>query len=304
MSTIQELIQQYKNAYYSKYADSYQLRRYDYLIAVPLYFTDTFKELNDSPEHALVYLKRNSNSFQHVSPDLKNNPIFMLEALTINYKVVENSVLMGNKDFVLAALKKNGKVLKYVSPDLQNDKEVVMTALATVNKGYPQEAVLQYASASLKSDPEVVKAGIIQNEDALNYASPALRGDKDVMLAAVTKDGTFLRFASDKLKDDKDVVLAAVNNKGYALEFASEALKSDIEVITDASKNGSCGILYASEEVIRNKLPDLEGQYNECVSKKNEEEWENEHGPRHGGSRRKRKTRRHKRARTRRKMFR
>jgi hypothetical protein len=93
---------------------------------------------------------------------------------------------------------------------------------------------LQYASAELKNDKEVVLVAVAQNGRALVHASVELKNDKEVVLAAVARNGLALQFAPAKLKNDKEVVLAAVASFGHALQFASAALKSDKEVVLAA----------------------------------------------------------------------
>tara|TARA_B110000008_G_scaffold229087_1_gene231401 strand:- start:458 stop:616 length:159 start_codon:yes stop_codon:yes gene_type:complete len=50
-------------------------------------------------------------------------------------------------------------------------------------------------------------AAVEQYGQALQYASAALKNDKEVVMAAVQKYGQALKFASDALKNDKDVVM-------------------------------------------------------------------------------------------------
>jgi len=69
---------------------------------------------------------------------------------------------------------------------------------------------LQNASEELKSDPKVLEA-VKQNGRALQFASADLKGDKDVVLAAVQQDGESLQYASQELQRDPEVVLAAAN---------------------------------------------------------------------------------------------
>ena len=48
---------------------------------------------------------------------------------------------------------------------------------------------------------------------ALEYTSAKLKDDKEIVLAAVTQDGNALEFASKKLQSDKDVIKAAKSKK-------------------------------------------------------------------------------------------
>jgi hypothetical protein len=79
----------------------------------------------------------------------------------------------------------------------------------------------------------VVLAACDRNGWALEYASAALKDDREVVLAACNQDwnGRALMYASDAMKDDREVVLAACNQDGYALQYASAALQDDRGVV-------------------------------------------------------------------------
>ena len=80
--------------------------------------------------------------------------------------------------------------LQYASAEMKGDREVVLTAVALA--GY----ALQYASEEVKGDREVVLVAVAQNSRALEHASAALKGDRAVVLAAVAQDGMALCHAS------------------------------------------------------------------------------------------------------------
>eukprot|EP00971_Amphidinium_carterae_P102392 2027192-Amphidinium_carterae.1 len=71
-------------------------------------------------------------------------------------------------------------------------------------------------------------------EGGSRHASEVLRSDREVVLAGVQEDGCALKYASEALRSDPEVVLTAVQQHGLALEFASEALKSDREMVLAA----------------------------------------------------------------------
>ena len=70
----------------------------------------------------------------------------------------------------------------------------------------------------------------------LEYASATLRNDRDVVLTAVQQNGRSLQYASETLRNDRDVVLAAVEQNGYSLEYASSDLKADRAVVLAAMR--------------------------------------------------------------------
>jgi hypothetical protein len=79
---------------------------------------------------------------------------------------------------------------------------------------------LQFASAELKNDKEVVLAAVAENGGALVHASAELKNDKEVVLAAVAQYGWALGHASVELNNDKEVVLVAVAQDRSALELS------------------------------------------------------------------------------------
>ena len=99
---------------------------------------------------------------------------------------------------------------------------------------------LEYASANLKGDRDVVIEAVKQDGRALKYASAELRGNieksdldyenkmqksKEVVLEAVKQNGRALVYASPELKADREIVLEAVKQHGEALKYASPALR-------------------------------------------------------------------------------
>jgi hypothetical protein len=57
-------------------------------------------------------------------------------------------------------------------------------------RGDDSATALQYASAELKGDREIVKEAVKQNGFALEYASAELHGDREIVVEAVKQDGT------------------------------------------------------------------------------------------------------------------
>ena len=84
---------------------------------------------------------------------------------------------------------------------------------------------LQFATAKLKGDREIVLAAVGQDGRALKFAAAPLKADRGVVLAAVAQDGRALQFAAAKLKGDREIVVVAVSQAGRALQFAVAKLK-------------------------------------------------------------------------------
>ena len=64
----------------------------------------------------------------------------------------------------------------------------------------------------------------------MDYASARMRGDEDVVMAAVTQAGYALKYASEDMRNNKKVVMAAVAQYNKAFVFASAELQADNDV--------------------------------------------------------------------------
>jgi len=83
---------------------------------------------------------------------------------------------------------------------------------------------LEYASAELKGDREIVMEAVKQNGRALQYASAELQGDREIVMEAVKQNGFALQYASAELKGDREIVMEAVAQDPKALQYASDEL--------------------------------------------------------------------------------
>jgi hypothetical protein len=102
------------------------------------------------------------------------------------------------------------------------DREAALVAVRACNARYIIGGGLQYASAKVLEDKEVMLAAVSAHGDALQYASKELQADKEVVLAAANRgcgsghrmqiemqlkprDGTILPYASQELQSDEEV---------------------------------------------------------------------------------------------------
>mgnify|MGYP006249152613 CR=1 FL=1 len=74
---------------------------------------------------------------------------------------------------------------------------------------------LEYASAELQGDREIVMEAVKQNGRALQYASAELKGDREIVMEAVAQDPKALQYASDELTNGgfEDHVNDMMNNR-------------------------------------------------------------------------------------------
>jgi serine/threonine protein kinase len=136
-----------------------------------------------------------------------------------------------------------GGVLQFASAELKADREVVLAAV-----GQDGRALL-YTSAELQGDRDFVLAAVWQTGEALQHASAELKADREVVMAAVVQVGGALRHAAVELHWDRDFVLAAVRQNGGALGYASAELKGDREVVLAAVRQNGRALRHASAEL-------------------------------------------------------
>eukprot|EP00928_Gymnodinium_smaydae_P068112 TRINITY_DN5117_c0_g1_i2.p1 TRINITY_DN5117_c0_g1~~TRINITY_DN5117_c0_g1_i2.p1 ORF type:complete len:370 (-),score=35.45 TRINITY_DN5117_c0_g1_i2:324-1433(-) len=156
--------------------------------------------------------------------------------------------LRASEAIVLEAVKQEATALRYADPALRADREVVLQAVS--GKSYDGCDTLRYADESLRGEKEdIVLTAVAQCSISLQYASASLRADRDVVLVAISSQGKFdtcaLEFAHPSLWADRLVVLAAVTRCGGALNFADEALRADRTVVAAAVENDGLAILLA-----------------------------------------------------------
>ena len=95
-----------------------------------------------------------------------------------------------------------------------------------------------------------------KNGNALQYASAELQGDRNIVMAAIKSVGSALKYASAELKGDREIVMVAVKQDGLALEYASAELKGELEIVTEAVATSKNALQYASDEVINGGFQD------------------------------------------------
>jgi hypothetical protein len=145
-----------------------------------------------------------------------------------------------------------GPELEFASAALQADKDVVRAALA-------QDAEsLEFASEELQADGEFTEwvaqfaefaawAGVEEFSDFdLENATAEQQANKEVVRLAVSLDGASLEFVPAALQGDREVVRAAVSQDGSALEFASAELQNDKELLMVALLQSCEALQYAS----------------------------------------------------------
>ena len=135
---------------------------------------------------------------------------------------------------VLALAVSDINAFEFVSERLRTSDSFMRDVVERVNC-----LTLEYASAELRSDRELVLAAVAKCGWVLRKVSEELKADKEVVLAAVAEEALALRYARESLRDDKGFMLAAVAKRGLLLEYASKAIRANRKVVLTAV--ATCG---------------------------------------------------------------
>eukprot|EP00613_Pedinella_sp_CCMP2098_P060715 CAMPEP_0171984058 /NCGR_PEP_ID=MMETSP0993-20121228/273630_1 /TAXON_ID=483369 /ORGANISM="non described non described, Strain CCMP2098" /LENGTH=792 /DNA_ID=CAMNT_0012636861 /DNA_START=558 /DNA_END=2935 /DNA_ORIENTATION=- len=248
-------------------------------------------ELKNDPTIASAAIKQNAKAFEFVSASLRSDPDIIravLESmgLTFDFSSIISSGKspMGDRDLMLMLAPLGSHALKFASVEIKKDREVVLAAVradwcdtkgdfspyaATELKNDPTIAsaaikqnarAFSFVSASLRSDPEIIRAlldgmGLIFDLSSIISSGKSPMGDRDLMLMLAPLGSHALKFASVEIKKDREVVLAAVRADCHAIRFASREMRNDPEIVLAATAGDCNGSMssWASDELLANR---------------------------------------------------
>ena len=232
-------------------------------------------------EHYNQKPHRASADFDKLSEERRNNRAIALAAVSWHGHHLEkcNEGFQADKEFVLAAVKYNGSCIQYASADLQNNREFLkeclklsgyticfvsnkdflndkeLILLAIDNYDSPHE-IIKKASNHIKSDPEVILAGVKKQAGCLSHASESLHHDQKFIFECVKIDGCCLSsIKNQEFLNDRDIVTTALNNlcddvvqwdshaNGIADKISDE-LKKDRNIADKILNANPCTISY------------------------------------------------------------
>jgi len=232
-------------------------------------------------EHYNQKPHRASADFDKLSEERRNNRAIALAAVSWHGHHLEkcNEGFQADKEFVLAAVKYNGSCIQYASADLQNNREFLkeclklsgyticfvsnkdflndkeLILLAIDNYDSPHE-IIKKASNHIKSDPEVILAGVKKQAGCLSHASESLHHDQKFIFECLKIDGCCLSsIKNQEFLNDRDIVTTALNNlcddvvqwdshaNGIADKISDE-LKKDRNIADKILNANPCTISY------------------------------------------------------------
>lgn len=242
--------------------------------------------LRSLPDEELIKLFKKephlaSANFDKLPLERRNNRVIALAAVSWHGHHLEqcNEEFRADKEFVLAAVKYNGSCIQYASADLQNNREFLkeclklsgyamcfvsnqdflndkeLILLAIDNYDSPHE-IIKKASNHIKSDPEVILAGVKKQAGCLSHASESLHHDQKFIFECLKIDGCCLSsIKNQEFLNDRDIVTTALNNlcddaiqwdshaNGIADKISDE-LKKDRNIADKILNANPCTISY------------------------------------------------------------
>ncbi|CAK9107807.1 unnamed protein product [Durusdinium trenchii] len=122
-----------------------------------------------------------------------------------NPDIVRDPRLCGEKIIVLLAVKQAGQVLRHATEHLRDDESVAYAAVAqTLGGTYAAGTwrALEFVSARLKGDEDLVDLAFQQEGLALQHAAPQLRAAPLVVMRAMKRNAAAFHFADPQLHQD------------------------------------------------------------------------------------------------------
>lgn len=232
-------------------------------------------------EHYNQKPHRASADFDKLSEERRNNRAIALAAVSWHGHHLEkcNEGFQADKEFVLAAVKYNGSCIQYASADLQNNREFLKECLKlsgyticfvsnkdflndkelillAIDNYYSPHEIIKKASNHIKSDPEVILAGVKKQAGCLSHASESLHHDQKFIFECLKIDGCCLSsIKNQEFLNDRDIVTTALNNlcddvvqwdshaNGIADKISDE-LKKDRNIADKILNANPCTISY------------------------------------------------------------
>lgn len=109
--------------------------------------------------------------------------------------------------------------------------------------------VLQFASASIRANPKIIKLALQKDWHSLAFAAPSLRTDYRMARLAVKRSGLALEVLTPEMRNDRPLVLMAVQQDWQALKFASLRLRGDPGVVMEAVRQSIGALEFASQKL-------------------------------------------------------
>ncbi|MBA3721976.1 MAG: DUF4116 domain-containing protein [Parachlamydiaceae bacterium] len=160
-----------------------------------------------------------------VHPKFLEDRDFLKEALTKDGLVFEHmSLYQDDEELLRVAVQQDGYALEWASARLQGNREIVDIAV------HANSGSFRYASDELKRDVDFILS-ILNDEEKIEeiecfirHISPEVLKNYEFALEAVRKSGEIFKYLSDELKNDKLIACEAIMRDRDAFDFLSDEL--------------------------------------------------------------------------------
>lgn len=200
--------------------------------------------IND-PEVVLKAIEHDPSIFEnYASPWLKNDPVFVRQALLAHHgvaKYLRNHSLFQDRDFILQYVKTGGESLRYIPRRWRRDRDIILEA---VKHGASYDTI----PGTFHRDMEIMMKAVVHNIHALELIPRILRS-RDMMCKAISIDGKAYRYVPKYLRNDKDLAMMASFTFHSTIESTSRRLKSDMDLALMCST-----MLYVSDRCVDHPL--------------------------------------------------
>lgn len=170
-----------------------------------------------------VFNETDSTLYHRLSPELKNDPRFMINLINVDSNAIYNigEDLTNNTEFMKQAVVINPEVYYKLSPEIKNNPQLISDLILKEPK------LMQYIEPQLRNNKEFVLAQIDRNyADMFEYVSDDLKKDPDFIKQAVEKRPMIFRHLPEEIKNNKDLWLSALDRNSNNLEVFDTLLSS------------------------------------------------------------------------------
>lgn len=165
---------------------------------------------------------------KQLSEELSNDEEFLLKIIKLHPKnaIAVSPALRKNREFVLDAVAIVGGSLHFF-PNFKDDRTVVYMAIASDGHSFSR------ASKRLQKDRELALFAVKAYANILQLLIDKFKDDKEIVLIAVKEVWYTLEHASERLRSDKEVVLADITSCEDAIQYVGKILLEDKVFLVD-----------------------------------------------------------------------
>lgn len=181
----------------------------------------------------------NAKNWKYIPEIFTTDKEFVLEAGSRNFEVYEylSPAMKEDRDITSYFIQKSGANLKYAPEKFKNDTEIVKLSWQEKSFGASN---FQFASKSLRNDPDFVSDIIIKVPKLIHFAGEDIKDNIEVAKIAckyVTSPST-LSFFSDNIINNKEVAMIALQHDSESMKSLKE-LKADKDFVINYIKHSN-----------------------------------------------------------------